>query len=65
MAQSEASTVYYGLQFLGLYMPDELKADKLFVMRACCVPIDEWTGPMLAEASRIIAVHRQIWVTAG
>jgi hypothetical protein len=65
MAQSEASTVYYGLQFLGLYMPDELKADKLFVMRACCVPIDEWTGPMLAEGARIIAVHRKIWVTAG
>jgi hypothetical protein len=65
MALNEASTVYYGLQFLGLYMADELKSDKLFVVRACCVPIDEWTGPMLAEASRIIAVHRQIWVTAG
>ena len=65
MAQSEASTVYYGLQFLGLYMPEELKADKLFVMRACCVPIDEWTDSMLMEASRIIAVHHAIWVTAG
>jgi hypothetical protein len=65
MAVTEAYTVYYGLQLLGLHMPGELKSDKLFVMRASCVPIDEWTGPMLAEGARIVAVHREIFVAAG
>jgi hypothetical protein len=60
----EARTIYYGLQVLGIHTPYVLKPDKLFVVRACCVPMDDWTGPMWMEAARIIALQREIFIAA-
>jgi hypothetical protein len=64
MALSEAESIYYGLQLIGLHMPGELKSDKLFVMRASCVPIAEWTDSMWMEGARIVALHRGIFIAA-
>jgi hypothetical protein len=65
MALTEAQSIYYGLQLIGLHMPDELRADKLFVMRASCVPLSEWTDSMWMEGARIVSVHRGIFIAAG
>jgi len=64
MDLSEAESIYYGLQLIGLHMPGELKSNKLFVMRACCIPIGEWTDSMWMEGARIAAVHHEIFVAA-
>ena len=65
MSLSEAHSIYYGLSLIGLHTPHELKGDKLFVMRACCVPVNEWTDSMWMESARIVSTHRDIFVAAG
>ena len=64
MALTEAQSIYYGLQLIGLHLPGELKADKLFVMRSCCVPLSGWTDSMWMEGARIVSTHRDIFVAA-
>jgi len=64
MALSEAQSIYYGLQLIGLHLPGELKSDKLFVMRSCCVPLSGWTDSMWMEGARIVSTHRDIFVAA-
>jgi len=65
MPLTEVQSIYYGLQLIGLHMPEELKSDKLFVMGSCCVPIDEWTDSMWMEGARIVSVHSDIFIAAG
>ena len=61
MALTEVQSIYYGLQLIGLHMPDELQADKLFVMRARFVPLNEWTDSMWMEGARIVSTQRGIF----
>ena len=49
MALAEAAAIYYGLQHLAVH-PDDLGTDKLYVVRAACIPPQDWSYALWRES---------------